>query len=146
MGNKTPLYQAHQAMGAKLVDFAGWDMPINYGSQIDEIKGYVMRAELQAAVAGGQVGRHVKDLLRPVHIVPEPALVSQTCREMIHRREHLAVVVDEFGGFAGVVTMEDIIETLLGQEIVDEFDTVVDMRKWALEEAEKAGTPLPRPK
>ena len=36
MGNRTPLYQAHQAMGAKLVDFAGWDMPIHYGSQIEE--------------------------------------------------------------------------------------------------------------
>lgn len=52
---------------------------------------------------------------------------------MMDRKEHIALVVDEFGGTAGLLTMEDIIETLLGLEITNEFDAVEDLQKWALE-------------
>ncbi len=63
------------------------------------------------------------------------------------KQEHIAVVVDEYGGFSGVVTMEDVVETLLGMEIVDEFDAIEDMqklarRKW-VERAGKLGIELP---
>ena len=57
--------------------------------------------------------------------------------ELIGIRSHLAVVHDDYGGVAGIVTLEDAIETILGVEIVDEYDSVEDMRKLALEEYEK---------
>ena len=50
---------------------------------------------------------------------------------MLERKEHISIVVDEYGGFSGIVTMEDIIETLIGLEITDENDTIIDMQKHA---------------
>jgi CBS domain containing-hemolysin-like protein len=55
------------------------------------------------------------------------------------QRQQVAVVVDEFGGTAGLVTMEDVLETLLGEEIVDELDEVDDMRELAREQADNDG-------
>ena len=67
MGNKTPLYAAHQAMGAKLVDFAGWDMPINYGSQIEEHHAVRQGAgmfDVSHMTVVDLTGAHVRDYLR----------------------------------------------------------------------------------
>ena len=63
----------------------------------------------------------VRDLARPAHFVPETKGVADLLREMQRDRFHMAIVIDEYGGTAGLVTLEDIIEELLG-EIVDEFD------------------------
>jgi putative hemolysin len=75
-----------------------------------------MRAERD-----GLEERVVTDLERPAHFVPETKRVAALLREMQRDRFHLAIVVDEYGGTAGLVTLEDVIEELLG-EIVDEFD------------------------
>ncbi|MFP4281163.1 MAG: CNNM domain-containing protein [Opitutales bacterium] len=106
-----------------------------YVEQIDQLKGYVLRGELQAAHGRGESERPVSDFLRPIYIVPETATVSAVCRQMVSRREHIAAAVDEYGSLAGLVTMEDILETLLGEEIVDEYDTIVDLREWARQSA-----------
>ncbi|MBR6731691.1 MAG: hemolysin, partial [Bacteroidales bacterium] len=53
-------------------------------------------------------------------------------------KEHISVIIDEYGTFRGIVTLEDVIETMLGQEIVDETDEVVDMQEYAKEQWEKA--------
>ena len=69
--------------------------------------------------------------------VPENFKLQTLFNLFIERREHIALVVDEFGGMAGVITMEDIIESLIGTEILDESDQVSDMRKLARDQWER---------
>ncbi len=91
------------------------------GAGIDDVVGVVHAKDLMRAERDGQEERTVGELARPSHHVPETKRVASLLREMQHDRFHLAIVVDEYGGTAGLVTLEDIIEELLG-EIVDEFD------------------------
>jgi putative hemolysin len=91
------------------------------GDGIDDIVGVVHAKDLMRAERDGHEDRMVAELARPAHFVPETKKVSVLLREMQKERFHMAIVVDEYGGTAGLVTLEDIIEELLG-EIVDEFD------------------------
>lgn len=97
----------------------------------EKLIGYVMRSDILAAAVRGEWERPVDELLREMVILPEQASVKVTFSRFIHDHEHMAGVVDEFGGFAGVVTLEDVLETLIGHEIMDEGDTVEDMREFA---------------
>jgi CBS domain containing-hemolysin-like protein len=69
--------------------------------------------------------------MRPVHFVVEPARLNNVLMEFIGTREKLFVVIDEYGGLSGVVSLEDILEEILGKEILDESDQVVDKQKLA---------------
>ena len=91
------------------------------GEGIDDIVGVVYAKDLMRAERDGREERSVAELVRPARFVPETKRVAELLREMQLERFHMAIVVDEYGGTAGVVTLEDIIEELLG-EIVDEFD------------------------
>ena len=91
------------------------------GEGIDDIVGIVHAKDLMRAERDGHEERSVAELARPAHFVPETKGVADLLREMQVERFHMAIVVDEYGGTAGLVTLEDIIEELLG-EIVDEFD------------------------
>ena len=91
------------------------------GAGIDDIVGIVHAKELMRAERDGHEERLVAELARAAHFVPETKRVATLLREMQQERFHMAIVVDEYGGTAGVITLEDIIEELLG-EIVDEFD------------------------
>lgn len=91
------------------------------GSGVDDIVGIVLAKDLMRADRDGFEDRPVSELLRPAHYVPETKRVAELLREMQLERYHMAIVVDEYGGTAGLITLEDIIEELLG-EIVDEFD------------------------
>ena len=75
----------------------------------------------------------MNDLMDPIHTVRESDSVANILDEFVHRRQQIFHVVDEFGTTTGIITLEDAIETLLGVEIVDEHDSVVDMRKLASE-------------
>ncbi|MBN2447370.1 MAG: HlyC/CorC family transporter [Phycisphaerae bacterium] len=102
-----------------------------YNIDKDDPIGFVYRPELYEADDAGHGGRRLETLMKPVHAIPETATVSDALHQFIDRGEQLFVVVDEHGGTAGLVTLEDAIETLLGAEIVDERDSVADMRKLA---------------
>jgi CBS domain containing-hemolysin-like protein len=102
-----------------------------YDKDLDEITGLVRRDNLLNSKAEDQFDVTMEELSEPVHIVNEKDSIGSILDEFVHRREHLFIVKDEFGQFVGIITLEDAIETLLGVEIVDETDSVVDMRKLA---------------
>lgn len=120
-----------------------------YGDNDEDIKGYVLKADMMLALARGQRQRSLTELTREVLFVPEFISLRVLFGQLLSEQEHFAVVVDEYGGFAGVVTMEDVLETLLGIEIVDESDTIEDLRKVARDKwtqrARKLGLELPEP-
>ena len=108
-----------------------------FGRDLDDIAGLVRRYEIREAFTRGMHGQLLEELANPIHAVPKSKSVADVLDEFIQRREHLFLVVDEYGGTDGVISLEDAIETLLGVEIVDELDSVEDMRKFAREQWEK---------
>ncbi|MEX2659123.1 MAG: hemolysin family protein [Acidimicrobiales bacterium] len=92
-----------------------------YDAGIDDVIGIVFVKDLMRATREHKTSSTVATLLRPAFFVPETKKVSELMREMQAKSFHLAIVIDEYGGTAGLVTLEDLIEELVG-EIVDEFD------------------------
>ncbi|MEO1466075.1 MAG: hemolysin family protein [Cyanobacteria bacterium J06631_6] len=97
---------------------------------IDDVTGLVLKDELLTATIEGNGDRKINTLQRPVHFVPETNRADKLLKVFQENREHLAVVLDEYGGMAGVVTLEDVLEVLTG-EIVDETDRNVDLQEIA---------------
>src|SRR5665213_3020203 len=95
-------------------------LPVHAGN-VDDIVGVAHAKDLIRAEREGHEAEPVRDFVRHAHFVPEPKRVARLMREMQDLKYHLAIVVDEYGGTAGVVTLEDLIEELVG-EIVDEYD------------------------
>ncbi len=102
-----------------------------YEETMDHCTGYVHRFQIHKAAAEGNQELTLADLRRPVLTVPDLASVADAMEQLLNRNEHIAVLVDEYGGMSGVVTLEDLLESLLGQEITDETDPVTDMQDLA---------------
>ncbi len=102
-----------------------------YGESLDDVVGVVLRHALNEALRDGRGASTLAELATPIHAVPEDAPLDRVLDEFVNHRGQLFLAVDEHGGTAGIITLEDAIETLLGAEIVDETDQVVDMRKLA---------------
>ncbi len=102
-----------------------------YSENEDNITGYVIRQTVFEKLAEDQYDLKLKDIKREIVIFPDSIVLFALWEKLLEAKEHIAVIVDEYGGFDGIVTMEDIIETLLGLEIIDEKDTVSDMQKFA---------------
>ncbi|MFQ6605318.1 MAG: hemolysin family protein [Fidelibacterota bacterium] len=117
---------------AKYSPIAFSRIPI-YTTDLDHVIGFVHRYTLVNKQAEDQFDVRMEELMVPIHTVQETDSVADILTEFVKRREHIFMVVDEFGSTAGIITLEDAIETLLGVEIVDEHDSVVDMRKLAKE-------------
>ena len=81
----------------------------------------------------------MEELSRPLHFVPESTHGHLLLHRFIEEKTHLFAVVDEFGGMAGVVTLEDVFESLIGREIVDEVDQVADLREVARRRGRQRG-------
>jgi CBS domain containing-hemolysin-like protein len=105
----------------EIVILNGYSRLPAYGEGIDDIVGVVYAKDLLKADRDGLVAVEVATLLRPAHFLPETKKIAELLREMQAEQYHMAIVVDEYGGTAGVVTLEDLIEELVG-EIVDEYD------------------------
>ncbi|KAB2868442.1 MAG: HlyC/CorC family transporter [Bacteroidales bacterium] len=104
-----------------------------YSENDEHITGYVFRQTVFEKLAEDKVGLKLKDLKREIVFIPNSKPLFGVWELLLDKKEHIAVVVDEYGGMDGIVTMEDIIETLLGFEIVDEKDTIADMQQFARE-------------
>lgn len=97
----------------------------------DQITGYILKDHLLIQAARNEFDVAVHTFAREALMVPDTLPLPSLFERFLDRREHIAVVVDEYGGVDGVVTMEDVLETLIGLEIVDEMDSVQDMRAMA---------------
>ncbi len=106
-----------------------------YGDSPDDMKGLVLRRSLDECARNDQLDRPVLELVRPIHVVPEGATLDNVLWKFFTTGQHMFHVVDEYGGTAGVITLEDAIETMIGHEIVDETDRVVDMQHLARKQA-----------
>ncbi len=104
-----------------------------YDSSIEDCSTYVLKNDVLENLANNQGSIKLLDIKRKIIIVPENLGIDKLFEKIFIEKEHIAVVVDEYGGFEGIVTMEDIIETILGLEIQDETDTIVDMQDLARE-------------
>jgi CBS domain containing-hemolysin-like protein len=108
----------------------------------DHINGFVLKDEILSNIIKDNGQAPLKDIMRDIHIVNEQMPLPDLFNRMMEKREHIALVVDEFGGMAGIVTTEDVIETLLGIEIVDEQDNIEDMQVLARRNWEKRANVL----
>lgn len=123
------------------------DLPVSripvYDGVRDNVKGFVLKSDVLVALLTGDSDQTLADLARPLTALRESDSIAEAFDVLLNQREHIALVTDEFGGMEGIVTLEDVVETLLGMEIVDEHDTDVDMQKVARERwnqrAEKQG-------
>ena len=98
----------------------------------DNVVGYVLQREiLKSATDGRHQDTHLESLMRPIPFIPEIATVAAAMRQFLERREPIAMAIDEHGGISGLVTLEDLTETVLGVEIIDESDRIVDQRQAA---------------
>jgi len=106
--------------------------PIWEGKSIDDhVVGYVVTKEILNAALKGQNSERLRAYAREIHYIPENATLDTALEQFIKLRQHIFLVVDEYGGIEGILSLEDILENILGVEIVDEADRVVDMRELA---------------
>ena len=110
-----------------------------YDEENDEyVTGYVLRQEVLEKMAEDKFTTTLDEIIRPIMTFGEEDSVSDIWEKLLERKEHISAILDEYGSLRGIVTMEDVIETMLGHEIVDEKDEVVDMQEYAKEQWEKA--------
>ena len=110
-----------------------------YDEENDEyVIGYVLRQEVLEKMAEDKFTAKLIDIARPIMTFSEETSVGDIWEKMLAKKEHISVILDEYGSLRGIVTLEDVIETMLGHEIVDEKDEVVDMQEYAKEQWKKA--------
>ena len=108
-----------------------------YSGKSNHITGFILKDDLLEEIVEEKGTKTLADLKRVIPIISSDKAIPELFEEFIQERRHIALVTDEFGNTIGVVTMEDIIETLLGLEIMDENDTVEDMQVQARKNWEK---------
>ena len=111
-------------------------LPI-YDKDLDGITGFVLKDDLLLAKAKDKHDMPVKSLQREIMAVSDALPLSQLLEKLLDERQHIALVVDNYGGTRGLVSLEDVVETLLGMEIVDEMDKVADMQTLARQQWER---------
>lgn len=104
-----------------------------YRESIDDITGFVLKSDILQALADGRKNVKLKSLRRPIINCYENTSIFNFHNILLSKKQQIALVIDEYGGMEGIVTIEDVVETLLGMEITDESDAQIDMQKFAKE-------------
>ena len=117
-----------------------------YDRDVEDVVGVVLTREIFFALAEGKEDMHLTELMRPVHFVVETAGLDRVLIEFLELRQHLFVVLDEYGGVSGLISLEDILEEILGREIIDESDEVIDKRELARRSRDRIAGNYLRPK
>lgn len=104
-----------------------------YSKNNENITGYVFRQTVFEKLAEEETNLKLRDICREIVVTHEFQTLLNLWEVLLEKKEHIALIVDEYGGMDGIVTMEDIIETVLGLEIVDERDRIIDMQQYARE-------------
>ena len=112
-------------------------LPVTEGNDRDKIVGLIHSKDVFSALVDGTQTRYLRDLMHPIDFVPETMRGDHLLDKFIAEKKHLVAVVDEYGGFEGIVTLEDVLECLLGSEIVDEHDRHADMQHAARKRAQE---------
>ncbi len=99
-----------------------------YEGNSDHITGYFLKDQLLEAIINGNGNKQLKDIKRTILVTQRDLPIPDLFGQLIEQREHIALVVDEYGSVSGLVTQEDMIETLLGLEIMDESDNIEDLQ------------------
>lgn len=103
-----------------------------YSKEQEKITGYILLQDILEKLSDQKNNNLlIKEFKRKVLTIPSSITLYNLWDNMLKQKEHISIIVDEYGGLSGIVTMEDIIETLIGLEITDENDTIIDMRKFA---------------
>jgi CBS domain containing-hemolysin-like protein len=102
-----------------------------YHDTIDQTDRFVLKDDILLSISRDEIHKTIGDLSRDLLIVPETITLYKLFDQLLYRKESIALLVDEYGGVSGIVTVEDIVETLIGIEIMDETDISKDMQKFA---------------
>lgn len=113
-----------------------------YRTNLDNITGFILKDDMLLAKAQKQGEVKLEKLKRDIMTVPGEMTLSNLLESLLDKRQHIALVVDEYGGTKGLVTLEDVVETLLGMEIVDEMDKIEDMQALARQQWAKRARAL----
>ncbi|WP_439883527.1 CNNM domain-containing protein [Pontibacter sp. MBLB2868] len=108
-----------------------------YKKSLDDITGYVLKDEVMYKLINNEGSTPLKSISRDIQVVTEHMPIPSLFNRLLDKQDQIALVVDEYGGTAGLISMEDIIETLLGMEIIDELDQIADLQTWARNNWEK---------
>ncbi len=113
-------------------------VPLYATNDQEHLTRYVIQRDIFKDLVRGNVDVTLKELSRPLPVVPELMRVDKLLRQMFERKDHICSVVDEHGALAGIICLEDIIEEVVGKEIVDETDMVSDLRSYAKQKGSRA--------
>ena len=108
-----------------------------YAESPEYITGYILRDDALEDLAEDKFGKTLKDIRRDISFFNEETPLGEIWEKLLRGKEQIALIIDEYGCFQGILTLEDIIETIFGLEIMDENDEVSDMQKLAKERWEK---------
>ena len=108
-----------------------------YADNKDFITGYILKQTVLECLAEDKFDVRLKDIKREILMFDEKRKIKDIWEKMMKKKEQISIVINEYGGFQGILTMEDIIESVLGLEIMDEKDMVADMQKLAKERWQK---------
>jgi CBS domain containing-hemolysin-like protein len=113
-----------------------------YQGDLDQVTGYVVRSDILLAAARDQLATPLSELRREIKTVGDELPLSELLERLLEQQTHMALVIDDHGTTTGLVTLEDVVETLFGTEIVDEADNVADLRELARKKWQERATRL----